>query len=387
MDQEVINIKNLLKIFHKWLYFEDDHDITIPLSFAVSNFTNVDPGCFGIIAPSGSYKTEFIRSLGEKENVFIYPIDNLSSHTLISGMRGEGVHDLSIIPHLNKKLITTKDFTTLLTKQKDERSIILSDIRDMLDGYVNRRYGNGVTREYTDIHSSWLFGSTGVIENYASVFSVLGQRILFYKPKNNPKKVRIRARKNMNKTNEMRNELNKIMILFINYIISKNKDKLHQIGDNINEKTLLQIGLVIDFVAQTRAHVQMNFKGEVSGIPEIEFPTRLEKEIVKIISVHALLYEREVNGDDIKAGLKVLVSNVPSERLIVLKELYKEIEGIGISYKRMSKILKRSSYISWTKLEELYAVEIVDKIETEPNEYSYGIKPEYKNVCNLLLRI
>ncbi|MBE9593918.1 MAG: hypothetical protein IMF19_10630, partial [Proteobacteria bacterium] len=81
-----ISITETLKTFKSWLHIEHETDITIPLAYALSNFSNTDPGCMAIIAPSGSYKTELIRALGEDKNDLIYPLDNLTSHTLISGL-------------------------------------------------------------------------------------------------------------------------------------------------------------------------------------------------------------------------------------------------------------------------------------------------------------
>ena len=49
-----VSITETLKTFKKWLHIEHDTDITIPLAYALSNFTNTDPGCMAIIAPSGS---------------------------------------------------------------------------------------------------------------------------------------------------------------------------------------------------------------------------------------------------------------------------------------------------------------------------------------------
>ena len=122
-------IKDTLTIFHKWLHFDNDYDITIPSSYAISNFSNTDPGMLGIIAPSGGYKTEIIRAFGEEENKYIYPIDNLTARTFVSGLKN--VED--IIPKLRGRLITIKDFTSLLSKKEDERVQIFSDFREIME--------------------------------------------------------------------------------------------------------------------------------------------------------------------------------------------------------------------------------------------------------------
>ena len=106
----------------------------------------------GIIAPSGSSKTEIVRGLGEVENQFIYPISSLTSRTFVSGLE----KNLDLAPILKGRLITIKDFTTILSKNPDEVAQIFADIRDILDGYIKKDFGSGVKKQYTGIHSSIL---------------------------------------------------------------------------------------------------------------------------------------------------------------------------------------------------------------------------------------
>ena len=351
-----VDIHMLLNLFHKWLYFENDYDITIPVAFAVSNFTDTDPGCLGIIAPSGSYKTELIRAFGNEENEYVFPIDNLTPHTFVSGMKN--VED--IIPQLTRRLILIKDFTTLLSKREDDRTAIFSDIRELLDGYLSRSYGSGKRVSYTDIHSSILLGSTGAIERYYSLNATLGQRIIFFKPKNNPTKARERAFENMNKTTEMRIKLHEAMMLFLDGVLKIQNRALNNVGGNIDADIIETLGRYADFVALARTHILKDFKGEIAAAPEPEFPTRLFKEIIKIVSVHSVLYKRTVTAQDIQAGITVLLSNIPTERFRLLEKLAEEEEGFESSTLASSLHLSRD--VTRKRLDELLTLGIVDRI-------------------------
>jgi hypothetical protein len=376
-----ISITETLETFKKWLYIEDDMDITIPLAYALSNFSNTDPGCMAIIAPSGSYKTELIRSLGEKKNDLIYPLDNLTSHTLISGL--PKVPD--VIPELQRRLITIKDFTALLSKREEERTLVFSDIREMLDGYMSRSFGSGKRATYRDIHSSLLIASTNAIEGYYSLNATLGQRMIFFRPSNDPTKARERALENMNHTEQMREELQTSVKRLLAHLVTGNH-RLERIGENLSKEVKECLGDYTDFVAIARTHVKRDYKGYISEIPEPEFPTRLFKEVVKIIECHAILYNREVCQDDLQAGLLILHHNVPRERFKLIRKLAEEpIRGFHTS--ELATSLNLSSYSTKQKLDELFMLKIIyrESFRGGNKGDKWRIVPHYRSVIQHFL--
>lgn len=399
-DIEEKTIEETLKIFHNWIHFDNNYDVTIPSAYAISNFSNTDPGMFGIIAPSGAYKTEIIRAFAEEESKYIYPIDNLTARTFVSGLKN--VED--VIPKLRHRLITIKDFTSLLSKKEDERVQIFSDFREIMDGYLTRKFGSGKEVNYRNIHSSVLFGATKTIEKYYSLNSTLGQRIIFYKPNNDPEKATQQAFKNMNKTDEMRKELNTTIKGLLKHILTHRKDELLHLGDRIKKEVIESLQQYVFITAILRTHVHHDYRGNIEEIPEIEYPTRLFKEIVKIIASHSILYEREVNNNDIKAGLAVLISNIPSERLAVISVLldaavddilYERKDGIitaethppTLSTKRIANTLQFSVGVTKKNLDELLTLGIISIIGKGGREGdSYYIPTKNAIVIANLLR-
>lgn len=378
---EYASIEETLKTFKKWLYIEHDMDITIPLAYALSNFSNTDPGCLAIIAPSGSYKTELIRSLGEDANDIVYPLDNLTSHTLISGL--PKVAD--VIPDLQRRLITIKDFTALLSKRDEERTAIFSDIREMLDGYVNRSFGSGKQVSYRDIHSSFLIASTNAIESYYSLNATLGQRMIFFRPSNDPTKARERALQNMNHTEEMREELQTSTKRLLSHLVTGNH-RLERIGENFTKEEKEWLGAYTDFVAIARTHVKRDYKGYIAEIPEPEFPTRLFKEVIKVIECHAILYSREVSQDDLEAGLVILHNNVPRERFKLIRKLAEDpIRGFHTS--ELATSLSLSSYMTKQRLEELLMLKLIyrESFRGGNKGDKWRIVPSYRSIIQHFL--
>jgi hypothetical protein len=141
INQTPITIIEVLNIFKKYLCVEEDESITIPLAETISNFAPIEPDIVGIIGASGSAKTEFIRALGETENQYIYPVSSITGHTLVSGFE----HNVDLAPSLRNRLMTIKDFTTLLAKRADEVSEIFADLRELTDGHIGKD-GDGKLR-------------------------------------------------------------------------------------------------------------------------------------------------------------------------------------------------------------------------------------------------
>lgn len=179
-------IIELLATFKKWLYIGEDYNIIGAAAGILANFCPGDPDIIGIVGPSGSTKTEIIRSLGETQNQFVYPVSSITEHTLVSGHK----NSKDIIPQLQGRLLAIKDFTSILAKDEKVRSQIFADFRDFTDGYLRKEWGNGISKEYKNIHSSILFASTNQIERYYSMHASLGQRIIFLRPKNDSEKSR-----------------------------------------------------------------------------------------------------------------------------------------------------------------------------------------------------
>ena len=107
-----------------------------------------------------------MRTFGETQNQYCYPISSITEHTFVSGLE----KNVDTIPLLRGRAIVVKDLTTLLSKKEDIRSAVFADFREITDGYIHKEFGNGVKKEFHDIHSSILFACTPAIERYYSMY-------------------------------------------------------------------------------------------------------------------------------------------------------------------------------------------------------------------------
>ena len=357
-DSLPCDIDELLRTFKKWLYISEDYNVIAPTCATIANFCPGDPDIIGLIQPSGSIKTEFIRSLGQSENQFVYPLSSLTEHTLVSGHKDSR----DLVPLLKGRMICIKDFTTILSKKEDVRSQIFADIRELTDGYIRKEFGNGIKKEYQDIHSSILFASTNAIERYYTMYSNLGQRLIFLRPRNDPKAARERSFQNRGHQEEMRNELHEAMKRFLETFIPKAKEGLPQTP----EDTLEEMGELYDFLAIVRTPIHHDYRsGEIDELPESEFPTRIANTIGRLIEVHALLYgSDEVSQEDVEFGTRIVLDNVPTMRWRILNSLSSAWMQTSAIAKDADLSVGAVRYV----LDELFSLKLVERLTREEKD-------------------
>lgn len=313
--QDRYTTKELLEAYYKWLYIREEYQITGPYCGVLAAFCPGDPDILGLVASSGSVKTETIRAFGKEPNEYIYPISSITAKTLISGKKGvEG-----LAPKLKGRVLMIKDLTTMLEKEKNERAQIFAQFREMTDGYLTYEYGNDERRNVLDIHSSIVFASTSVIEHYYAMTSSLGQRMMFFKPEGDRQIAMNRARTASATKEVMRKELHAVTMGFLaKYVPAMKAGEIATISEEMS-KDLEQFYM---FLAKARATIHADWKGDPDDYPEIEYPTRIASTIDRIIKVHATINDRtEANKDDIDFGKRIVLDTIPTNRWKVLTHL------------------------------------------------------------------
>src|SRR3990167_1904134 len=118
---------------------KDEGIIKLLCATVIANRLAADPVWMFIIAPSGGLKSELIQGLEYLPE--IYQLSSLTQNTLISGQVGK--YDPSLLPLLNNKIVTFKDFTTILQMNYETKNEIMSQLREIYDGAYAKRFGSG----------------------------------------------------------------------------------------------------------------------------------------------------------------------------------------------------------------------------------------------------
>ncbi len=100
--------------FRKWLRMPNTDSLHVLYGSVLANRLDGDPIWLFLVAPPGSLKTELIMSMADAP--LIVTTTSLTPHVLISGFPSAGGGDPSLIPKLNGKVLTIKDFTTSSTR-------------------------------------------------------------------------------------------------------------------------------------------------------------------------------------------------------------------------------------------------------------------------------
>lgn len=354
-------VAGVISVFKKWLHVAEDYVIVGPLCAAIANFCPGESDIIGIVGPSGSSKTEFIRSLGTKENDLVYPVSTITDKTLVSGYPESD----DLAPRLKGRLLTIKDLTSILSSRDTVRSGIFADFREMADGYIHKEYGSGVIKDYQGLSSSVLFASTNAIEQYNSLYSSLGQRLIFIRPRGDPKKARERAKANRGSESAMRRDISNAVMGFIRQKKAEVEERgLPEEPGWFDE----EMGELYDLLAIARTTLRTDIHGNINEIPEPEFPTRIAKTVSRLCAVHAMVWGRdELNEDDFNFGLRIILDNIPTKRSHVLMV----VRDNWLTTAEIASLARLPTASTKKILEELHALGIVDKLLAGKTDSDY----------------
>src|SRR3990167_6859995 len=173
------------------IYLVKDPYITKVLCVSViSHFLSSDPCWIVIVAPSGGAKSEFINLIHkvawtpptkpgeEAREQKVHAMSTLTSKTFISGQKVIG-KDTSLLLQISNGIITFKDLTSLLSEQKDERAMIMAQLREIYDGKLAKSFGTGETLVWTG-KITIIAGATYAIHSMKQAYTAMGERFIFY---------------------------------------------------------------------------------------------------------------------------------------------------------------------------------------------------------------
>ena len=218
-EKEIIanaTLENVYKTVGKYLHINDYNRIDLILATALTNQISGTPIWMFIVGNSGDWKSAFARSLEGLRNVI--KVDTLTKNTLASGLKN--ADDLgSQLQHSNTILLFP-DLATLTSLNKDDKNIIWGQFRNLYDGFINKRTGSGVNKEYECCHVTIIACTTQAIRDEILIHAQLGTRELMYDTDtdvvdNNDKMDK--AWENENIEHEMQQEIQRCVCDFLTY--------------------------------------------------------------------------------------------------------------------------------------------------------------------------
>jgi len=309
-----IDFQTLEKIINKWLLIKDKGIIKVLLATVIANKLKADPVWLFIVAASGGTKTELIRGLNKIDG--IYPISDLTPQTFLSGEKGQKNASLLLRLPAENTILTYKDFTTVLTMHRDKRHAILSQLREIYDGYYRKEFGTGETKTWEG-KMGFIAGVTSVIDNHQSIFQVLGERFIQYRPEQ-PDTIALAKKAMANSGGEkaMREEIQNAFADFIAGV------EIPQDPPAISEELKDRIAYLASFCVRARSGIiRDGFSSrEIELIPDTELPTRLAKQLITLTAAFSLI-GNATPEEDYELIYKIGLDTLPQKRRRALETL------------------------------------------------------------------
>ncbi len=354
-------------VFGKWLKDTDQDALDVVFGTVMAHRLDGDPVWLFIIAGPGDGKTEAIRSLSSHEDIFA--VSSLTPGALISGyINDNDGPDPSLLPKLDGKVLTVKDFTAVLTMNKDARTEILGTLRDAYDGEACKAFGTGEVKTYKS-RFGMLAAVTPVIESHWSVSAQLGERFLRFRLRSGRRVEKTRrALFNANDEKKMRHETTAAALGVLA------QQPVTPTIPNDMEERLIHLA---DFVSRARSEVARNKHGIIEYVTGIEVGTRVGKSLKKLAMGIAMARGVAVVDEDVyRIILRVGMDCIPSMRATLVRSLW---NNRGFS-RRTAEIGEESEVGTDTVkvwLDDLRQLGMVDRGVIASNAHSWKLKPEF----------
>lgn len=152
------------------------------LATYAANHLCMEPLWLMLVAPPSSGKTALLSSLYDLPKVHV--VGDISKGALLSGASAkERSKDSTggLLPEIGEfGFIVFKDFTSIISKNREACSELLGALRETADGYYSRHFGiDGGTHKKWSGKLGLIAAVTPAIQKYRSVMSSMGDRFIF----------------------------------------------------------------------------------------------------------------------------------------------------------------------------------------------------------------
>lgn len=348
-----IAFQEVLDVFTKWVKVDDEFEwaLAIALAVCLSNSIPGDPLWFYLVAPPASGKTVILMSLQDAETCVFR--STLTPASLVSGF--DRKPDPSLLPLLNGKTAVFKDGTELLAMHPDARREAYSILRGAFDGRVSKSYGNGVERDYPNLHFNVLIGVTPAI--HGDEQAAMGERFLRYEMREDltgaEEKI-MKAVTNIAKEAAMEQELSTACRRFLARKVEA--DDLPTVPARYVDR-LVALSQLLSIL---RAQVEREGFGErdLKYRPFYEAGTRVAKQLAKLGQMLTFVYGvSQVNEAVYRIVSRVAVDSTVGYHFDLVKAIVESEKGLTrTEAARRARMPSTSAYRRIQDLEQLGAV-------------------------------
>jgi hypothetical protein len=284
----------------------------------VANLADGDPVWFLLVGPPSGGKTEILQSISGLD--YIVPAATISEAALLSGTSArERARDATggLLRQVGDfGILLAKDFTSVLSQNKDTAKSAMSAMREVYDGSWHRPVGtDGGKVLHWSGKCGFIGGVTPSYDRYSAIVNALGDRYLLLRlPDVDAAKQAAAALAQAEHEKQMRAELATAMC---GLIAGTDPSRVHSPLDEQEAANLVRLA---SFTARARTCVERDgYSGDLLVMPQPEGPARLVKALRRLYGALRAL------GADDETRWRVLTriagDCAPSIRLPITREL------------------------------------------------------------------
>jgi hypothetical protein len=368
-------IQDIKNEYRKIFYLEDDFVIDLLVATVISTYLPCDNIWTLIVGGSSSGKSELINIFFKLK--FVHQISDMTENTLLSGM-ATGDTEASFLKRMGPLgCIAMKDFTSILSMRQEKASIIMGQLREVYDGYIEKKTGNGRNPMWAG-KATFIGGVTEAIYNASDESASMGRRNILYTlpPQDRKKTARMsQANKADGSKKEKITEIQEMVRDYVNDMVINLPNELPRIDESFMEE-LIDLA---DFSTHARTPTSRNYKGTMTLVQSLEMPMRMLDQLVALAQVFAIMYGGELS-QELKNGLfKVALDSIPKQKRLALKELarYNTVTTKGLAIE-----LKYDTETARQWLQDLNVLALIDRLPplqaAQPDRWQ--LKDPYKEL-------
>jgi hypothetical protein len=276
-----VPLADAVATFSRWLHLDDHAPLLVVAAAIVANLEPGDPVWLLIVGPPSGGKTEILSSCGGLP--YIVKVATMTEAALLSGTNARDRAKEATGGLLRQVgefgIILCKDFTSVLSQNRDTAKQAMAALREVYDGSWDRPMGSDGGRV---LHWSGKCGLVGGVtpsyDRYGTVVNALGDRfVLLRMPDVAAERQALSALDNGQHEQEMRAELAAAMT---GLIAGANGDLVNA---DLDDETRMRLTSLAMFAARARTAVERDgYSGELLVMPQAEGPARLVKVLRRV---------------------------------------------------------------------------------------------------------
>ena len=385
-------LKNFELELKKVFLLEDPYIAKVLLALVISQFTSNDPVWTVIVGPSGGGKSELINMLslfkwtppGEnRQQQVVTAVSTLTARTFVSGFKAAG-KDPSLLTQISHGIITIKDMTSLLSEHKDDKAVIMGQLREIYDGKYNKKFGNGEEVNWNG-KITVIAGATYAIHSMKAQYVAMGERFLFYnliQPDREGAAERTMENQEDGKMMEHRQHFAEMFTALAVDVLNSIPKEIPKM-DKGTRKDMISLA---ELSTRARSDVERNWRSprqEITDVHPPEMPTRFAGQLQSIVQSLKIINHYETGKLELLESDKTILNkmsldSITKMRRIIMQELsrYEMIETAGLATKLGLPTNSVRNY-----LEDLAALGVGEREKGRgPKGDSWKIKTHYRNL-------